>query len=106
MVWAASATISHHTPLAQLLVPEHASTSPSQAAAVVHVRPSTLAQHTCVVESHGDAPHSICIAPPSVPCGGVMTPTPASMAPDAPPDDELPAPDEPDEEDPPSSSPP
>lgn len=51
---------SQQTPVEQLLVPEHASESPVHMAAVVQERPLTVAQQTCVSESHGAVmPHAI-----------------------------------------------
>jgi hypothetical protein len=60
----APAASRQQTPLVQLLVPEQASLSPMQAAAVVHLRvappaPPPPTQHTSVAESHGVAPQAI-----------------------------------------------
>jgi hypothetical protein len=50
---------SQHTPVMQLLLPEHASESPLHVAGAVHTRPVLDAQQTCVSESHVVAPHAI-----------------------------------------------
>jgi hypothetical protein len=46
---------SQQMPVVQLLVPEHSSVSPVQAAAVVQERPVLVAQHTWVFASHAPA---------------------------------------------------
>jgi hypothetical protein len=94
----APVSCSQQTPCAQLFVPEQASVSPLQAAAVVQKRPVRVAQHTWVNESHTVCPHTIWSGPPSdfVPPEEASAPEdPEEMPPDELPDpDELDAPDE------------